>query len=182
MPDINDLKSTPAGTLMIDWTPIENHLGFKLHENIKNFYSRILGGNSKWNTLEFRMKFNPLVFIKSYCNPKFEGWFADPESIEENSYTDVTLCTLKKLDEKYLCDFFEEGFHGEWTGGNDFGHRMHLGSFYLNVGDILLIFNNDTGNFEFDDCGYGYFEVYEDNPWGIVAESTEEFLNKFQSE
>ena len=33
----------------------------------------------------------------------------------------------------------------EWTGGNDFGHRAFIGQFYVNIGEILILFNNDTG-------------------------------------
>ena len=38
---------------------------------------------------------------------------------------------------------------------------------------------NDTGKIEWIDCGYGYFDIYEENPNGILANSIQEFLEKF---
>ena len=42
----------------------------------------------------------------------------------------------------------------------------------------MILFNNDTGNVEWIDCGYGYFDVYEENPNGIIANDIDEFLSK----
>ena len=39
MPDINNLISAPAKTLKINWSAVEDRLGFHFYENIKNFYS-----------------------------------------------------------------------------------------------------------------------------------------------
>lgn len=66
----------------------------------------------------------------------------------------------------------------EWTGENDFGHSAMIGEFYFNIGKILILFNNDTGKIEWIDCEYGYFEVYEENPNGILAHSMQDFLEK----
>jgi hypothetical protein len=52
-------------------------------------------------------------------------------------------------------------------------------NFYFNIGEILILFNNDTGKIEWIDCGYGYFDIYEENPNGILANSIQEFLEKF---
>ncbi|WP_154694847.1 hypothetical protein [Clostridium botulinum] len=38
--------------------------------------------------------------------------------------------------------------------------------------------NNDSGKVEWIDCGYGYFDIYEENPNGVVANSLQEFLDK----
>ncbi len=84
--------------------------------------------------------------------------------------------------ESYTGDFMiliREAFFGDWTGGNDFGHRAYIGEIIINIGQISLVFNNDTGEFEWADFGYGYFDVYSENPYGIVADNTQEFLDKF---
>lgn len=36
----------------------------------------------------------------------------------------------------------------DWMRGNDFGHRAYIGEISLNIGQICLIFNSDTGRFE----------------------------------
>jgi len=57
-----------------------------------------------------------------------------------------------------------------------------IGSFFTEVGnDFLLLFNNDTGAIEWNDPGFGYFEVYEQNPYGIFANDIEEFYIKLSS-
>ena len=47
---IDKWKSSKAGTVNVDWAAVEKELGFALHENIKDLYSRILGG--KRSTVE----------------------------------------------------------------------------------------------------------------------------------
>lgn len=58
------------------------------------------------------------------------------------------------------------------------GNRALIGSIDASVGEILLLFNNDTGEIEWNDPGYGHFEVYEENPYGIFAEDIEQFIDK----
>ncbi|MDE6665614.1 MAG: hypothetical protein K2K14_05420, partial [Ruminococcus sp.] len=155
----------------INWNIIEEHLCFKLHENAKKFYSHIIKEHNSHHIIKFRTK--AIIaddFIKSYENPDFINWLADFE------LNDIELYNIIQNDEQYLCNFFDERFYG-WTGGNNFGKRMCIGSFYTDIGDVLIIFNNDTGKFEFNDCGYGYFPKYEDNPWGIIADNTDEFFD-----
>ena len=79
-----------------------------------------------------------------------------------------------------ILDFIYEAFRGEWTGGNDFGYRAYVGEILINIGQVSLLFNNDTGEFEWVDFGYGNFDTFSDNPYGIVADNTQEFLNKFK--
>lgn len=42
MPSIKEFALTQKNTLNIEWSKIENALGFNPHENVKDFYSRIL--------------------------------------------------------------------------------------------------------------------------------------------
>lgn len=166
---INDWKKTAPNTLKIDWAAIEKELGFVLHNSLKDIYSRVIAKKCKGI-----MKFNPADFVKEYVN--MENWLEDANDGSPNC--EIELYPITKTDTEYLCAFFREAFFGDWTGGNDFGHRAYIGEIYLNIGQICLIFNNDTGRFEWVDMGYGYFDVYEENPYGIIADSAEEFLGK----
>lgn len=99
----------------------------------------------------------------------------------------LEVMEVLKWDEKtclrngdYVCQFVKKAFSGDWIGGNDFGHRAYIRDISLNIGQISIIFNNDTGSFEWVDFGYGYFEIYEENPYGIIADMVQEFLDKFE--
>ncbi len=173
---INDWKQTVAGTIKIDWSVVEEKLGFTLHENIKDYYSRVLGGKSYPRCVNGCMEFNPQSLVKEYVNR--DNWLEDANG--ESKYTQYSLNTLKQEDSDFVYAFLQEAFFGDWTGGNDFGHRAYIGEFLINIGQITLIFNNDTGRFEWVDFGYGYFDVYEENPYGIVADTAQEFLDKFR--
>ena len=171
--DINSWKTAKSGTLKIDWSDLENTLGFPLHENFKDFYSRITASGK----IDGRMKFVPGDFVKEYVSAE-DGWL--DEANGEREMCDYTLIPFPETDGDSLREFVKEAFFGEWTGGNNFGHRAYIGELILNIGEISLIFNNDTGAFEWVDFGYGYYEVYEENPYGIVAHSAQEFLDKFE--
>lgn len=166
---INDWKKTAPDTLKIDWTAVEKDLSFALHDNFKDFYSRVTAKKCKGI-----MKFNPADFVKEYVNK--ENWLENSNGGFPNC--EFELYPITKTDTEYLCAFFRDAFSGDWTGGNDFGHRAYIGEINLNIGQICLIVNNDTGKFEWVDMGYGYFDVYEENPYGIIADSAEEFLGK----
>ena len=166
-------KTTKPGTLKINWGELENVLGFQLHENFKEFYSRITASGD----IDGRMKFVPGDFVKKYVSAE-DGWL--DEANGDLEMCDFTLIPIRGTDSDYLHEFVKEAFFGEWTGGCDFGHRAYIGELLLNIGQISLIFNNDTGAFEWVDFEYGYFEVYEENPYGIVANSAQEFLEKFE--
>lgn len=172
---INDWRQATAGTINIDWLAVEEKLGFALHDNLKDLYSRILCPGTSKGRVEGVMEFNPLVFVKENINR--ESWLEGANG--ESEYAQFELFPLKQADKDYVCSFLEEAFSGDWTGGNDFGHRAYIGELLINIGQITLIFNNDTGRFEWVDFGYGYFEVYEENPYGIVADTVQEFLDKF---
>ena len=79
------------------------------------------------------------------------------------------------------CDKFIQSAFKKWMGDFDMGRRAMIGSFYTDVGDFLLLFNNDTGSIEWNDPGYGHFEVYEDNPYGIFARDIYEFYDKLST-
>ncbi len=169
MSKIEDWKKTSPNTLNIDWAAVEKDLGFALHDNFKDFYSCVTAKKCKGI-----MKFNPADFVKEYVNK--QNWLENANGGFPNC--EFELFPLENTKTEYLCAFFRDAFSGDWTGGNDFGHRAYIGELNLNIGQICLIVNNDTGKFEWVDMGYGYFDVYEENPYGIIADSAEEFLAK----
>lgn len=174
---LENWKTTPSGTISIDWQKAEATIGFALHENFKDYHSRILINQHRRNALDGIMKFNPKSFVKEYTGSE-DGWLEGANANRE--FCEFTLFPLKKTDKDYIRDFVYNSFYGDWTGRNDFGHRAWLGEFILNTGQISMIFNNNTGKFEWVDFGYGYFDVYEENPYGIIADTAQEFLDKFE--
>ena len=171
MAKIDDWKKTAPNTLKIDWAAVEKELGFALHDTYKDLYSRITAKKVAGD-----MKFDPNDFVKEYVNE--EDWLED--SNDGAPECEFDLWSLEKTDTDFACRFFKDAFFGDWTGGNDFGHRALLGQLFLNIGQLYLVFNNDTGRFEWVDIEYGYYDDYEENPYGIVADSTQEFLDKFK--
>lgn len=171
MAKIDDWKNTAPNTLKIDWAAVGKDLGFALHDNLKDLYSRItakkVGGT---------MKYNPADFVKEYVNR--EDWLEGSNGGFPNCEFDLWVLENTKTD--YVCRFFQDAFFGDWTGGNDFGHHALIGELLINIGQLYITFNNDTGRFEWVDLGYGYFDVYEENPYGIIADSAQEFLDKFE--
>ena len=61
------------------------------------------------------------------------------------------------------------------------GKRALIGTIDADVGEILLLFNNDSGVIEWNDPGYSHFEVYEENPYGIFAGNINEFYLKLSN-
>lgn len=173
---VDNWKATKAGTIAVDWTGVENILGFQIHENLKDFYSRILAENKNIGMIDGIMKFNPGKFVKEYVNK--ENWLEDANGGRE--FCGLSLYLLGENSNEYVCQFFKNAFFGDWTGGNNLGHRAYIGEILLNIGQISLIFNNNTGKFEWVDIGYGYYDVYEENPYGIIADSAQEFLDKIE--
>ena len=113
-----------------------------------------------------------MLFIQKTGNERFDTWFSFNECEGRLSYE---LYPIKVLEN---AEIEIEAAFTQWTGGNDFGHRAMIGTIDTNMGEFLILFNNDTGNIEWIDCGYGYFDVYEENPNGIIVNNIEEFLLK----
>lgn len=171
MAKIDDWKKTAPNTLKIDWAAVEKNLGFVLHDNLKDLYSRITA-----KKVEGTMKYVPSEFVKEYVNKK--DWLEGSNGKFPNCQFDLWVLENTKTD--YVCRFFQDAFFGDWTGGNDFGRRALVGQLFINIGQLYMIFSNDTGRFEWVDFGYGYFDVYEEKPYGIIADGAQEFLDKFK--
>ncbi|SJU15488.1 Uncharacterised protein [Clostridioides difficile] len=43
MSKMKEFQKTASGKIKLDWNSVEEEIGFKLHDNLKDFYSRILG-------------------------------------------------------------------------------------------------------------------------------------------
>ncbi len=161
-----------AGTMQIDWENVEKHMGFAIHKDLKDFYSRNKGKN-----IEGTVNFVQKKFIEKTGNKRNDTWFSF-NRCEGTVHYKLNLLSAKH---KTFADAVDYVF-SVWTGGNDFGHRAFLGTLSVKMGEITILFNNDTGKIEWVDFGYGYFDVYEENPNGILANSMQEFFNKLSDE
>ena len=160
-----DLIHTPPGTVPLDWDAAEALLGFPVHAGLKDFYSRVLCGEQRCIKGTYHLD-------NSCFLPPASDAYADWISLISGDvdYELYPLCSASDLGSAIQTAF------EKWTGGYDMGRRALIGSFYTDVGDdFLLLFNQDTGAIELNDPGYGHFEVYEENPYGIFAENLEVF-------
>ncbi len=169
---LQEFLKKEIGTIQIDWKKVEDHMGFTIHKDLKDFYSRAAGKDIKGV-----VNFVEEKFIEKTGNERNDTWFSFNQCEGKVEYK---FSLLPDKPESAV-DSIDYAF-SEWTGGNDFGHRAFIGQFYCNIGQILILFNNDTGKIEWIDCGYGYFDVYEENPNGILANSIQEFFDKFSAD
>ncbi len=151
----------------INWEQVEAHLGFCIHSDLKNCYTKIIH-----KTIEGQIDFVEKDFLEETGDERNDTWISFNQCEGYVPYELFPLGTSPK-------DI--EGAFTLWTGGNDFGHRAMIGTFSFNIGEISILFNNDTGKVEWIDCGYGYFDTYEENPNGILAQSISEFFRKLQT-
>ncbi len=171
MISIEDYVNTPIATIQINWNLVESVLGFRIHDGLRNFYSRIRC--DKERCIRGAYHLNESQFIEP-PNNSFTSWIKLISG--DIDYELYPLCSHE--DD---ISFIEDAFF-KWTGGFNMGKRALIGSFFTEVGeDFLLLFNNDTGSIEWNDPGYGHFEVYEENPYGIFAKDIEEFYIKLSS-
>ena len=83
---IEKWRSTAAGTIEVDWAAVEQELGFAVHENLKDFYSRVLGRNGCKHTAEGVIKFDPKAFVKENVSRK--DWLADIDEVNGDQRKD----------------------------------------------------------------------------------------------
>ena len=166
-----DFVNIQNASIHPDWNLIESVLGFQIHNGLKNFYSKMRC--DKPGCIQGTYHLKASQFIQP-SNNEFASWI---ELISGDiDYELYPLCTQ---EDDLSC--IQEAFF-KWTGGFNMGRRAMIGSFFTEVGnDFLLLFNNDTGAIEWNDPGFGYFEVYEQNPYGIFANDIEEFYIKLSS-
>ncbi len=159
--DLKRLAETSPYTLNIDWNNIETSIGVKLHENVKNFFSRIT-----CKQIDFLTTFNFEQFTQTSENSeKYPHWLDEDSGICQTDFE--PLYSLNNVAEDIK--------HRFEIGGNS--NRIFIGSFFLNIGDVAILINNDNGNIEWCDFGYGYFEVYEENPFAVMSTDVQTFLD-----
>ncbi|WP_252222461.1 MULTISPECIES: hypothetical protein [unclassified Clostridium] len=165
--DIREFSLLEHNSVSVNWEKVEVELGFVICQDVKDFFSRIAGGYIK-EIVDFKENY----FFNTTGIYEYDHWISFNECEGE---IELSLITPKSEDniENFIINAFRE-----WTGGNDFGHRVLLGDFEFNIGGVLILINNDSGKVEWIDCGYGYFHIYEENPNGVVANSLQEFLDK----
>lgn len=150
----------------VDWEQVEKKLGFCIHQDLK-YYTQIIN-----HIYKGYVDFVAEEFIEKTGNERFDSWFCD-------GHDGYITYTLEPLGSSIgaICASFDI-----WTGGNDFGHRAMLGTLHdRRIDQILILFNNDTGKVEWIDCEYGNFDIYEENPNGVLANSLSEFFDKLQT-
>lgn len=166
--NLSQLQQIKPDSIQIDFSSAENELGFKLCSGIRSLYSRTYGDTAE-SVLDLKEGLHTIP-----QGGRFDNWFSFNEC---EGPCEVTLDLPPSAGQ--AGEWIVRAFR-EWTGGNDFGRRMLIGTFFLNIGDICIVLNNDTNQVEWVDCGYGYFDVYEENPHGVMAGSIEEFLAFFR--
>ncbi|OGO84063.1 MAG: hypothetical protein A2Y22_03355 [Clostridiales bacterium GWD2_32_59] len=144
----------------IEFKNVEESIGFELHRNLKEF----------WNSFCFNQIDGILHPSQIKLTEKWGNWF-DYEG--QNEEILITLLGIKVDDD------ISKIVHtrlSSWTGGIDFGKRIELGTIEDTRGDMILVFNNDTGEIEWIDFEYGQFGDLNKDPNGVLADSIEELL------
>ena len=165
--DLNEFLDLKDYTLSIDWSSIENDIGFQLHNDLKRLYSRAYA-----KYVRGEIKFEDKDFLVPTSNKTFDEWFSKNHC---NGEVEISLNLIK--DKESVDSTVRKAWKG-WMGPFDFGKRIMIGNFDMNIGRILILFNNDTGCIEWLDCEHGGFGTLEKDPNGILANSIDEFLNK----
>lgn len=128
---IKDLINTSANTVKIDWLKVEEIIGFQLHYDLKNFYSRILCEEQTQKSISGNFNLIEDKLIQKTGNERFDTWFSFNECEGELSYE---LFPIKVLENAYK--EIEVAFT-QWTGGNDFGHRALIGTIDTDMEEFL---------------------------------------------
>ena len=158
-----------VGSIEFDWDAIEAELGFQVSDGLKSFYSRAYE-----RIIRGEIKFIESDFVVPTGNEKFDKWFSFNKAEGE---IEIKLDVIKSQD---VALSRVVGAYKEWQGGKDFGQRFLIGTLYMNIGNVLILFNNVTEKVEWMDCEYGYFKVYEENPNGVLANNMDEFIEKLK--
>lgn len=181
MTELEKFLNTPKNTLNVDWSLVEKKIGFEIHENIKDFYSRIVC-DEKFG-FRGRMRFIREKFIKSTGNKDYDNFLFtnsytndwDAEGNDTSYY--LTVLRISDLDDLY--EAFYKVVNPGWVQIDDFGCRVYIGRLGHRRGNVDLFINNDTGQFEWIYLERNHSNIYEENPNGLVADDIDEFLKKF---
>jgi len=166
---LSDFLNGDGNGVSIDFSNVEKNLGFNLHDDLKKFYSMAFVKYVRGD-----IKFKDKKFLVPTGNKEFDNWFSFNRC---NGKIEVQLNLIK--DESCVESTVEKAAK-EWMGPYDFGRRFMIGDLGVKIGQILILFNNDTGAVEWLDCDYGNFGTLEKDPNGKLANSMEEFLGKLR--
>ncbi|MEK5163914.1 hypothetical protein NYE69_16445 [Paenibacillus sp. FSL R5-0527] len=153
-----------VNTEQVDFSAAERELGFTLHPELQEYY-----GSFYFVELEG-------VIDESQVPPtdQWENWF------EFNKEFKLHIA-LQGLDPSQTMSEQLMYNYTAWTGGNDFGQRIWIGSIYANIGEILLVFNNQTGAVEWIDTEYGNFGDLQQDPNGMLTHSITELIQALKA-
>ncbi len=184
MADIEELKKfakTPKNTLKIDWSIIENRLGFTLHENVKEFYSRI--------TCDERLGFaccmylDPKDFVKPSGNDKFDSYLRrNGNTNDMDRFGNDVWYKLKLLNSDDFHNSYEtiyKAFDNTYINTSNIGRRANIAYLVHRFYGIYIFINNDTGKYEWV-LHNEEVKSLEDTPHGHIADDFNEFMNKLR--
>ena len=146
----------------IDFSEVEEKLGYNLHQDLKDFY----------NSYYFK-EIEGLV-LPSQIKPteKWGSWF-EFEGQNKNISVSLNGIPNREMNLETFIDIKSK----DWSGGNEFGRRLYIGSIYDDRDGIILVFNNDTGKIEWIDFEYGQYGNLEEDPNGVLANSLFELIS-----
>lgn len=168
MVPMGEFVAACPGSVAPDFQKAETQLGFPLHESVRNFYSRAYA-----KKVEGQVNIPAKGFTLPIGNERFDAWFSF-NKIKGKAEFRLFPCDSAKGSARFIRASFTD-----WTGGNDFGERALIGDLFTGIGVISLVINNQTGAVEWVDCEYGQYDIFEENPHGILADDTDSFLRKF---
>lgn len=169
MAELRDLLEAQSGSVGIDWSRVEEVLEFPVHDDLKAFYSRLACGR-----VSGTVHFTESSMLERTGDRRNDTWFSFNECEGDAAYELYLLSSPRDAVRRVKSAFTS------WTGGYDFGRRARIGAMFFNIGQVEILFNNDSGRVEWMDAGYGNFENYEENPNGVLAKSVDRFLEKLR--
>lgn len=182
MADIELLKKfakTQKNTLKIEWSIIENRLGFTLHENVKEFYSRI--------TCDERLGFvcciylDPKDFVKPSGNAKFDSYLRrNGNTNDMDRFGNDVFYKLKLLNSNDFHNSYEtiyKAFNDSYLTSLNIGKCANITTLTHRFYCIDVYINNASGAYEWVLYKQNN-NSFEDTPHGLVADDFDEFVNK----
>ena len=175
MKAISDYLNTAPDSIKIDWSAVEEKLGFKIRDELKAFYSRgYYKTEGHANTVCGIFDVSDSTVTIPSGNERFDKWFSSNEC--EDSDREIYLRPIPATVPAE--DFIVAAFRG-WRGKElQCGEKAHIGEFDVNIGEILLLFDNETGKVEWADFGFGNFSDFSEIPHGVFANSMDDFVKK----
>jgi hypothetical protein len=147
----------------IDFNTIDKMLGFSVHEDLKEFYTKNTFVDSDYE----------YMIDKKYLSKSINmgDWFEDSDKIWVELHGNVPIETFEKA---VIANFDQNSIYGVFD--QKYEIRYMLGYLEDDRGQIGLYFNNDTGEVDWCDFEYGA-DPWEANPRGIICRSIREFID-----